>query len=48
MELDASTITVIGASWCPDCRRTKTFLAEQRVAFNWVDLEQHPEATEIV
>jgi thioredoxin reductase (NADPH) len=48
MDLDASTITVIGASWCPDCRRAKAFLAEQRVAFDWIDLEQHPEATEIV
>jgi thioredoxin reductase (NADPH) len=48
MDINANTITVIGASWCPDCRRAKTFLAEQRVAYDWVDLEQHPEATEIV
>ncbi|HEY5266919.1 MAG TPA: FAD-dependent oxidoreductase [Acidimicrobiales bacterium] len=48
MELNSDTITVIGASWCPDCRRAKAFLAEHRVAFNWIDLEQHPEATETV
>jgi len=48
MELNSDTITVIGAHWCPDCRRAKTFLAEQRVAFDWIDLEQHPDATEIV
>lgn len=48
MDINTDTITVIGASWCPDCRRAKTFLAEQRVAYDWVDLEQHPEATEIV
>jgi thioredoxin reductase (NADPH) len=48
MDIDSNTITVIGASWCPDCRRAKTFLAEQRIAYDWVDLEQHPEATEIV
>ncbi len=48
MDIDTSTITVIGASWCPDCRRAKTFLNEQRVAYDWVDLEQHPDATEIV
>jgi thioredoxin reductase (NADPH) len=48
MDIDSNTITVIGASWCPDCRRAKTFLAEQRVAYDWVDLEQHPDATEIV
>jgi thioredoxin reductase (NADPH) len=48
MDIDSNTITVIGAHWCPDCRRAKTFLAEQRVAFDWIDLEEHPEATEIV
>ncbi|MGH3733846.1 MAG: FAD-dependent oxidoreductase [Acidimicrobiales bacterium] len=48
MDIDSDAITVIGATWCPDCRRAKTFLAEQRVAYDWVDLEQHPEATEIV
>ncbi len=41
-------LTVIGASWCPDCRRAKTFLGEQRVPYEWIDLEQHPEYTERV
>lgn len=41
-------ITVYGATWCPDCRRTKAFLGEQRIPFTWVDLEEHPEATEVV
>ena len=44
----ATPITVIGASWCPDCRRAKTFLGEQRVPYEWIDLEQHPEYTERV
>jgi thioredoxin reductase (NADPH) len=48
MEINPDVITVIGASWCPDCRRAKSFLADQRVAYDWVDLEKHPEATEIV
>jgi thioredoxin reductase (NADPH) len=48
MEISSDTITVIGATWCPDCRRAKDFLSEQRVAFDWIDLEQHPEATELV
>ena len=48
MDVATDTITVIGATWCPDCRRAKTFLAEQRVAYDWIDLEQHPEAIEIV
>jgi thioredoxin reductase (NADPH) len=33
-------ITVYGAPWCPDCKRSKQFLAEHRVAFNWVDIDQ--------
>ncbi|HEY7927687.1 MAG TPA: FAD-dependent oxidoreductase [Candidatus Dormibacteraeota bacterium] len=32
-------ITVYGAPWCPDCRRAKKFLGEQRVAFDWVDID---------
>ncbi len=48
MEINRDAITVIGARWCPDCRRAKTFLADQRVAYEWVDLEEHPDATEIV
>jgi thioredoxin reductase (NADPH) len=33
-------ITVYGAPWCPDCKRSKQFLAEHRVAFKWVDIDQ--------
>ncbi|HMC05034.1 MAG TPA: glutaredoxin domain-containing protein, partial [Actinomycetota bacterium] len=31
-------ITVYGAPWCPDSRRTKRFLGEARVDFEWVDV----------
>jgi thioredoxin reductase (NADPH) len=48
MDVAPDTITVIGATWCPDCRRAKAFLAEHRIAYDWIDLEEHPEATEIV
>ncbi len=33
-------ITVYGAPWCPDCRRSKSFLMEQRIAYRWVDIDQ--------
>ncbi|MBI1377834.1 MAG: FAD-dependent oxidoreductase [Frankiales bacterium] len=36
-------LTLYGAAWCPDCRRSKAFLGEQRVPFHYVDLEEHPE-----
>jgi thioredoxin reductase (NADPH) len=37
-------IKVFGADWCPDCRRSKRFLAEQRIAYDWVDLDRDPGA----
>lgn len=42
---DANTtnITVYGAPWCPDCRRSKQFLGEQRIPYNWVDVDQDEE-----
>jgi thioredoxin reductase (NADPH) len=33
-------ITVYGAPWCPDCKRAKRFLAEQRVPYDFVDIDQ--------
>ena len=33
-------ITVYGAPWCPDCARSKQFLGEPRVLYNWVDIDQ--------
>ena len=41
-------ITVYGAPWCPDCRRAKQFLGEQRVAYNWVDIDQDEQGREYV
>ena len=33
-------VTVLGAPWCPDCRRAKRFLAEQRIPYDWVDIDK--------
>jgi len=33
-------VTVYGAHWCPDCRRSKKFLGEQFIPYRWVDIEQ--------
>ena len=41
-------LTVYGALWCPDCRRSKQFLAEHRISYRWVDIEQEPEAQNTV
>lgn len=37
---DQPTITIYGAYWCPDCRRSKQFLGEHQIPYNWVDIEQ--------
>ena len=41
-------IKVYGASWCPDCRRAKRFLGDQRISFEWHDIETDPDGLRIV
>jgi thioredoxin reductase (NADPH) len=41
-------IRVYGASWCPDCRRAKRFLGDQRIPFEWHDIEGDPGGMRIV
>jgi len=41
-------ITIYSTGWCPDCRRAKSFLRQRGVAFNEVNIEDDPEAEEIV
>jgi mycoredoxin len=35
-------------SWCPDCRRAKSFLKERGVTFSEINIEHTPGAEEIV
>jgi len=41
-------ITVYGAHWCPDCRRSKQFLGEHQIPYNWVDIEEDREGEKFV
>ena len=43
-----SEIRLYGAHWCPDCRRSRAFLGEHRVAYQFIDIEQDVEAQEYV
>ena len=43
-----ANVTVYGAPWCPDCKRAKQFLGEQRVPYNWVDIDQDEEGRSYV
>ncbi len=40
-------ITMYGAEWCSDCRRSKKLLDGLSVDYDYVDLEAVPEAAEV-
>ncbi len=44
----AHHITVMGTSWCSDCKRAKRFLGDQQVEYKWVDVEQDEKARTFV
>jgi len=48
MDDDLELIKVYGASWCPDCRQAKRFLGDQRIAFEWHDIEVDPDGVRVV
>jgi mycoredoxin len=45
---NSDKIVMYGATWCGDCRRAKKFFDQKGVAYDWIDLEQNPEAVEVV
>lgn len=49
MKLNESLdITIYGAHWCPDCRRSKQFLGEHQIPYRWIDIEQDKAGEEYV
>lgn len=41
-------LTLYGTPWCKDCKRSKAFLAEQRIPYTLVDIEEDAEAMAFV
>src|SRR5438093_1126690 len=41
-------VTMYSTTWCPDCRRAKSFLRERGVDFREVDIEEDPSGEAIV
>lgn len=41
-------ITLYGTGWCPDCKRSKAFLGEQRIAYEYVDVDADPSGRDVV
>ena len=36
---DTADITVYGAAWCNDCRRSKALLEREGVDYRWIDVD---------
>jgi thioredoxin reductase (NADPH) len=46
--MEEPVITVYGAPWCPDCKRSKQFLGEHQIPYKWVDIEKDKAGEEFV
>ncbi len=46
--MSSQQIRVFGAPWCPDCKRSKQFLNEQHIQYEWNDIDQDEEARSYV
>ncbi len=45
---EAGNVKLFGADWCPDCRRAKSFLRDNNVNFQFIDVDKHDWATQKV
>jgi glutaredoxin len=41
-------ITIYSTSWCGDCRRAKRFLKERGISFHEVNVDEDPDAEDLV
>jgi glutaredoxin len=41
-------ITMYGTAWCSDCRRPKKFFGEQRVHYEFVDIDGNADGLAVV
>ncbi len=45
---DAGTVTMYSTTWCGYCRRLKTQLDSAGIGYTEVNIEEHPDAAELV
>ncbi len=43
-----STIKLYGTNWCSDCKRSKKFLGEQRIRYDFINIEENKDDQEFV
>lgn len=46
--MSEAEIKVYGAYWCPDCRRSKQFLGEHQIPYEWINIEEDATAEQYV
>lgn len=42
---DTGVVQLFGADWCPDCRRAKSYLSDNGINFQFIDVDEHEWAT---
>ncbi len=42
------SIIVYGTDWCGDCHRTRRFLDQNQIPYEWVDADDDPRAVDII
>jgi len=45
---EVGRVQLFGADWCPDCRRAKSFLRDNGINFDFIDVDQYDWATKKV
>lgn len=45
---EVGNVQLFGADWCPDCRRAKSFLTDNSINFEFIDVDKHDWATDKV
>lgn len=46
--MKTSKIRMYGTNWCRDCHRAKQFFHDFGIEFEWIDVDQDPEAEQFV
>jgi thioredoxin reductase (NADPH) len=46
--MSQTNITLYGTNWCSDCKRSKKFLGEQRVRYDYINIEEDMDGQAIV
>jgi len=44
----SKTITVYGADWCSDCKRSKRLLDSKNIRYIWIDVDNNEAALQTV